>query len=318
MIKEPILKNFPVVLKLISLLVIIIICVFIFNLLGFAIAIPIWGSDAIQLFNGKTNLNINNHINFFKYLQIVNQFGMFILPSVLFAFLVRGKISVYLKMNRLPQIYSLLAGISIIVVSMPLINWLISINQMMHLPSAFSGIEEWMRRSEDSAEIYTKAFLNVSSLNGLIINIFMMAVLPAIGEEFLFRGVLFKLFKDWSGKAHFAIILSAFLFSAMHLQFFGFFPRMVLGLLLGYMFYFSKNLWVPIAAHFFNNAFAVIVTFLNNKKIIQTDIDALGSESSDYLFIILSLILTMVLIGYIYKTGKNKKEEENQIPSSFV
>ncbi len=315
--KEPFLKNFSGVLKLISLLVIIIISTFILNLLGIVIALPFWGSEAMAAFTGSINFNLNNNINFFKYLQIINQIGMFIIPSVLFALLVKGSIARYLRLNHLPHLYSLLAGIIIIFVSIPLINWLITVNQAMHLPSALSGVEEWMRKSEDSAEVLTEAFLNVTSINGFLLNLLMIAVIPAIGEEFLFRGVLIKLFKDWFGNAHIAIIISAFLFSVMHIQFFGFLPRMVLGLLLGYMFYFSRTLWVPIAAHFFNNAFAVVISFFNNTDVIQTDVDSLGSESSDYLLIISRLVLTFVLIIGIYKKENswNKKKEENKLPS---
>jgi len=315
--KEPFLKNFSPLLLLISLLVIIIISLFILNITGLLLAIPFWGAEAIQAISGNIALNINSNINFFKYLQIVNQLGMFILPSLIFAFLVRKKIAVYLKINRLPNGYTLLAAILLMIVSMPFINWLISMNEMMHLPAAFSGIEDWMRKSEDSAEVFTKAFLNVNNAYGLLLNLLMIAVLPAIGEEFLFRGVLLKLFKDWFKNAHLAIFLTAFLFSAMHLQFFGFFPRMLLGLLLGYLFYFSRNLWIAIAAHFFNNAFAVCISFLNNKKMIQTDIDNLGNAGDNYFIIIGSFLLSLFILLSIYKKSKHKKEEEKQIPSSL-
>ncbi|MFZ4741737.1 MAG: CPBP family intramembrane glutamic endopeptidase, partial [Bacteroidales bacterium] len=245
--KEPFFLNFPTTLKLISLLVIIIISVFIINLLGIVISLPFWGKDAMSAFTGNINLKISDNINFYKYLQIINQLGMFIIPSIIFALLAKRNISNYLNINYRPYLYPLLIGIIVMIVSMPFINWLIGVNETIHLPEAFSGIEDWMRRSEDSAEIFTKAFLNGTSISGFFLNIVMIAVLPAIGEEFLFRGVLQKLFKDWFGNVHIAIIVTAFLFSAMHLQFFGFFPRMVLGLLLGYLFYFSNNLWVPIA-----------------------------------------------------------------------
>ncbi len=294
-----------------SLVVIIIICGFIFNLLGIVIAIPFWGKASIMALTGSINFDFKDHINFFKYLQIVNEIGMFVVPSVLFAFLVSKSIGVYLKIKHLPRLYTLIAGLLVIVVSMPFISWLISINEMMHLPPALSGIEEWMRKSEDSAEVFTKAFLEGSSFQLLLLNLLMIAVLPAIGEEFLFRGVLIKLLRDWFGNAHFAIIFAAFLFSAIHLQFFGFLPRFVLGLLLGYLYYFSKNLWVPIAAHFFNNASAVIASFLNNRKIVQTDIDSLVSAKGDYILIILSFVLTLVLMISIYKREKHTKEKES-------
>ena len=316
--KEPFLKNFSTILKLMSLVVIIIISIFIFNLVGIVISLPFWGSDAISAFTGDINLKINDNINFYKYLQIVNQIGMFIIPSILFAFLVKGRISTYLKINRFPHLFTLLAGVLVIIFSMPFVNWLISLNETMHLPSALSGVEDWMRKSEDSAEIFTKAFLNGTCIGGFLLNIIMIAILPAIGEEFLFRGVLQKLFKDLFGNVHIAIFVSAFLFSAMHLQFFGFFPRMVLGLLLGYMFYFSNNLWVPIIGHFFNNAFAVTASFLNNKKIIQTDVDSLGNVGENYSLIFASFVLTLILLIVILKIEeKSKKKEENQI-SSFL
>lgn len=300
-----------------SLMVIIIISLFIFNLIGIVFAIPFWGTEAIKSLTGGITFNINNNIIFFKYLQIVNQLGMFVAPSLLFAYLINGNITSYLKMKHQPNIYTLIAGILLIIVSMPFVNFLISLNETMHLPQAFSGVEEWMRKSEDSAEIFTKAFLNVTNIQGLFINILMIAIIPAFGEEFLFRGILLKLFKEWTGNFHFAIFISAFLFSAMHLQFFGFFPRMFLGLLLGYMFYFSRNLWVPIIAHFFNNAFAVIISFLNNNKITQTDIDSLGSKGNDFWLIICSILLTVLLIVGIYKKEQIKKEEEIKSPSSL-
>ncbi|MEI6695452.1 MAG: CPBP family intramembrane glutamic endopeptidase [Bacteroidota bacterium] len=311
---ESFLSNFSPVLKLMSLVVIIIICGFVFNLLGIVIAIPFWGKEAITAITGSINFDFKEHINFFKYLQIVNEIGMFVVPSVLFAFLVSKSIGVYLKIKQLPRLYTLIAGLLVIVVSMPFISWLISINEMMHLPQALSGIEEWMRKSEDSAEVFTKAFLEGSSLQLLLLNLLMIAVLPAIGEEFLFRGVLIKIFKDWFGNPHIAIFVAAFLFSAIHMQFFGFLPRFVLGLLLGYLYYFSKNLWVPIAAHFFNNASAVIASFLYNRKIIHSDIDTLVSAKGDYLLIIVSFALTLLLMISIYKREKNTKDkEDNQV-----
>ncbi len=306
--KEPFLQNFPNSFKLISLIVIVIICVFLLNLLGILIAIPIWGSDIIKSMTGGIRLDIKDNISFYKFLQIFNHLGMFLIPSIFFAYLVKGNIGRYLKINHRPKIFTLTTGILLIIVCLPLINWLVTMNEMMTFPESFSYIEEWMRKSEESAMLFTNEFLNVNNVGGLMINLLMIAVIPAIGEEFMFRGVLQKLFKDWLGNAHIAIILSSFLFSAMHLQFFGFIPRFVLGMLLGYLFYFSRNLWIPIIAHFFNNGFAVIIYYLNNNKITNTDIDKLGSVRNDYLLIIGSFIFSIVLMMSIYKREKIKKK----------
>jgi membrane protease YdiL (CAAX protease family) len=299
--KEPFLQNFPNSFKIISLIVIIIICVFLLNLVGILIAIPIWGSEIIKTMTEGIRLDIKENISFYKFLQIFNHLGMFLIPSVLFAYFVKGNIGRYLKINRSPKIFTLISGILLIIVCLPLINWLVMINEMMTFPESLSYIEVWMRKSEENAMLFTNEFLNVNNIGGLIINLMMIAVIPAIGEEFMFRGVLQKLFKDWIGNAHIAIILSSFLFSAMHLQFFGFLPRFVLGMLLGYLFYFSRNLWIPIIAHFFNNGIAVLIYYLNNNKITNTDIDKLGSTKDDYILIIGSLIFIIVLMMSIYK-----------------
>ncbi|MCX6232512.1 MAG: CPBP family intramembrane metalloprotease [Bacteroidetes bacterium] len=315
MSREPILKNFSPSLQLISLVVITILCVFIVYILGVVIAIPVWGGETMLALTNKTVLNLADNINFFKYLQIVSQIGMFIVPPILFAFFVRGNIAAYLKINHIPNMVTLLSGLLVLIVSIPFINYLISLNSMMHLPSAFSGIETWMKDMENSAEAFTKAFLNVTSTQGLLVNLFMIALLPALGEEFMFRGVLQKLFKDWTAKVHIAIFITAFLFSAMHLQFFGFIPRFVLGLILGYLYYFSNNLWVPIAAHFLNNATAVIFSFLFAKKIVKTDIDTIGNTPNDFLLIIASCLFTLVLLYSIYKREMTGKEQLTDISS---
>ncbi len=313
--KEPFLKNFSQPLKLISLLIIIIISVFIINVIGVLLALPFWGNNVITTFTEGMNLNSAENIGFYKFLQIFNHLGMFIIPSILFAFLINRNIGKYLRINRFPKLFTILSGILLIMVCMPFINWLMTMNGMMKLPEAFSGIEEWMRKSEDSAELITNKFLNVSSIGGLLINLFMIAIIPAIGEEFLFRGILQKQFKLWFGNIHIAIFISAFLFSAMHIQFFGFIPRLVLGVILGYLYYFSRNLWVPIITHLFNNGIAVIIYFLNFNKIMSTDIDKLGSEGNDYILILGSLIFSIVLMLSIYKREylrkrlKTKKED---------
>lgn len=299
--KEPFLQNFPNLLKLISLLVIIIISVFLINLLAILIALPFWGTDVITTLTGGIHLEIQENINFYKYLQIFNHLSMFLIPSIIFAFLVKRNIGRYLKINHLPGTFTMATGILLIIVCLPFINWLMTINEMMKLPEFLSSLEEWMRRSEDSAILITNTFLNVHSTGDLLINLFMIAVIPAVGEEFLFRGVLQKQFKEWFGNVHIAIIVASFLFSAMHLQFFGFIPRFILGIILGYLYYFSGNLWVPILAHFFNNATAVIVYYLNYNKITQTDIDKLGSTGEDYILIIGSFVFTIILMMSIYK-----------------
>ncbi len=300
--KEPFLLRFPPYLKLMSLIVIIIICLFIFNLLGFGISMLIWGKDGISTAN----------ISFAKFMQIVNELGVFIFPVILFAYLANKDVKRYLKIGRKPKMFSLFTAVLLMYVSIPLTVWLTSINEAMHLPSFMAGIENWMQAQQKANDLLSDNFLKDTSKSGLLINIIMIAILPAIGEELLFRGALIKLFKSWFHNVHIAIIITAIIFSAIHIQFFGFFPRLVLGIILGYLFVYSRNLWVPITAHLVNNATAVMLVYLNTKNIIKVDPDTLGISSTDYIVIIGSFAFVLILMFALYKSRRKIRPHHSE------
>jgi hypothetical protein len=135
----------------------------------------------------------------------------------------------------------------------------------------------------------------------------MIAFLAALGEELLFRGALLKMIYLSVKNVHVAVWISAFIFSAFHLQFYGFVPRMVLGLLFGYLFVWSGSLWIPIVLHFIFNGISVIAAFLYQHGIIDVDVEALGTTQNS-LLILLSGIASLMLFGMIYKF-KNKTFE---------
>jgi membrane protease YdiL (CAAX protease family) len=123
----------------------------------------------------------------------------------------------------------------------------------------------------------------------------MVAVLPALGEELVFRGILLRHFREWTRNIHVAIFISAFLFSAMHLQFYGFLPRFLMGILFGYMLYWTGSIWVPIMAHFFNNAAAVVVAFLSARYFPGVDFNTFGSSSNPVLIAASALIIGLIV-----------------------
>jgi hypothetical protein len=184
-------------------------------------------------------------------------------------------------------------------------------NSRLIFPSELASIEKWMKQSEANAAIVTKAFLNVTTIKGMALNMFMIALLPAIGEEFMFRGVFVKLIKDWTKNVHIAVVLSAVLFSAIHMQFYGFVPRLMLGILLGYMFVWTGSIWVAVFAHLTNNATAVIVSYLNNIGYIRTDPDQMFSGRNDIILIAASIIITTLLIGLFYFRCRRKNISKN-------
>ncbi len=239
-----------------------------------------------------------------RYVQIVSHLGLFITASLVFAFLVGQKPMAYLQGDRLPAGRSLWISSAIMLAAVPLVYYLGYLNQSMSLPESFKVLEEWMRRMEENAESLTRMLLDVGTWQGLLFNLFMIAVIPAIGEEFIFRGALQRILRQWTGSVHVAVILAAILFSAMHLQFYGFLPRLLLGLLLGYMMVYTGNIWVPVFAHFFNNAAAVILYFFIHQSGSEFDMEHMGEMPLAWLPALLSIGVLFLLFYLIQRRGR--------------
>ena len=168
------------------------------------------------------------------------------------------------------------------VAALPAISMLAEWNKGMELPSFLASVEEMMRQMEESAKLMTEQFLNTSSVGMMFVNLFVMALLPAVGEEMMFRGWLQRVLGK-SVSCHTAIWVAAFVFSAIHFQFYGFIPRMLIGAALGYLYYYTGSLWAPIVAHFTNNAAAVVTAFLTYNGYTSIDFDVIGTGDTWYL-----------------------------------
>ena len=294
--------------KLILLALLAFAGIFITMIVGLLVAMPFFGSDLTSLVLQGEGLDLSQNINFSRYFQTLSHIGLFVVPSVVFAWLVGRRPFLYLKTSRSPLKRSLLISALIMIAALPLVNFLMEVNLKLDLPSFLEGLEQWMRNAEEGAEEVTKMFLEVSSLQALLFNLFMIAVIPAFGEEFIFRGIILRVFRQWTGSAHLAVWISALLFSAMHLQFLGFLPRLLLGLLLGYMFVWSRNLWVPIFAHFFNNAAAVIFYYLHYNGYIKLDIEEVGMGAGTSFFVLVSVGLLIALFMF-FRSFEQKHQE---------
>ncbi len=292
-------------LKLLMLGMIMLLSLFLVMISGSLALIPFISDDWFEaLLHGFDFARISD-LNILRYLQILSHVGLFIMPSLVFAWLAGGSIGKYFGLDRRFSPGLLMLSILLIISAVPLINYLIELNMRMTLPESLTHVEEWMQRAEDNAMELTERFLNVTTLQGLLFNIFMIAVIPAIGEEFLFRGIILRIFRQWSKNIHIAVWVSAVLFSAMHLQFYGFLPRMFLGVLLGYLFVWSGTIWLPVFAHFINNALAVTAFYLIHNGYWDVDYQELGKETTAIVYVIFSLII----VGFIlYKFFRYYKE----------
>ena len=199
---------------------------------------------------------------------MVQDMMAFIAPAVVaMAFFYRRPLHV-MNLDKLPSLASLAVIILFYIVSLPGMNWLVSVNEAMSLPSSMSGIEQWMRALEDSAGEATSNILDIHTIGGLLCTVFVVGFMAGLSEEMLFRGAMLRTMQDSRLGTHAVVWIVAILFSALHMQFYGFIPRMVLGLWLGYLFVWSRSLWVPIIAHTLNNSNVVVFSYLANKGII--------------------------------------------------
>jgi hypothetical protein len=264
----------------------------------FLMAGPLFGADITDITSLLGDYEDPGTLRLIEYFQVVQSIGLFILPPLLAGFFFEGASFRYLRLDKSVPWMIYPSTILLILVSIPFINGLVSWNEMMSLPSSLQWLEDWMKTSEEQAARLTDAFLQMPTFGSFLFNMLMIAVLPAVGEELVFRGLFQRLFTEWLGNAHLAILMAAFLFSAIHMQFYGFIPRLVLGLILGYLFYFSGSLWVPILAHFIQNGTVVLITWLGQQGIIGGDYENFGMSENIWV-IAISLALTIMMMWLV-------------------
>jgi hypothetical protein len=193
----------------------------------------------------------------------------------------------------------------VVIIFMAVNSVFIEWNAELDFPDAASDFEEWAREREDTATELTRFLTNFGSTGELILALVIIAVLPAIGEEVVFRGLIQNELYRGTKNIHISIWFAAFLFSAIHFQFFGFVPRLLLGALFGYLYYWSGNLWLAILAHFVNNAVSVMALYLYQKGTFTFDVES--TDSAPTHMVIISAILTAGLLYYFYRYYHDRK-----------
>lgn len=225
-------------------------------------------SALMDVLNMDSGLDITPAV--LKYVQLILATFVFIVPANAYSHLFSDNTFVFFEFKK-PSLLFLFFAALLWLFTLPIISFLADINNKIAFPVSFAGLENSFRLAEARAENATRFLLNITSLSGLMVNLLVIAVVAAIAEELIFRGIIQKLLFEQSKNIHLAIWLTALVFSLFHLQFFAIIPRIVLGAALGYTFYWSKSIWVPIFFHFINNASIVFVSYLYQKKLITTD-----------------------------------------------
>ncbi|MDE6811500.1 MAG: CPBP family intramembrane metalloprotease [Muribaculaceae bacterium] len=195
------------------------------------------------------------------------------------------------------------AGIIVVyMVSIPAIEQLVWYNEHLHLPESLANVESWMRNLEDASANLTAVILNDTTVWGLLSGILIIGILTGLAEELLFRGVLQRTLATFPPLKHLGIWTTAFIFSAVHLQFFGFFPRFIMGLFFGYLLYWTGSLWPSVFAHALNNSIVVVTKWLECRGVtFEWGVTPSGFPKEAFISLILTVIVFILYTNKFFK-----------------
>ena len=242
-----------------------------------------------------------------KWLQFMQTIATFLLPSILGAWIWSEghKPFTWLRLTQTTHWSHYLLAVGIMFCAVPGINLLADLNSRIVLPESLGFIEQILKQQEEAAAALTEQFLQADNIGVLLLNIGLMALLPALAEEVSFRGTLQQILAQGKlkGQIHIAIWATAFIFSAIHMQFYGFVPRMLMGAMFGYIFVWTGTLWVPILMHFTNNGLAVMAYYLIGENEESKNIaDTFGAGDTWWVGVISLLITSLGLLIFYRRT----------------
>lgn len=243
-------------------------------------------------------------LNSLRFMQISSQIFTFVLPPIVYALLIKENPFKSLGFNKTTIIW-LFLGVAMMYAILPLNSVFAEWNANIKFPDSMTDFERLLQDMQERATEIMERFVNVTSIGGLILNLFMIAGLAALGEELLFRSIIQTSLIKVCKNAHIGIIIASAIFSIIHMEFYGLLPRFVLGMLLGYMYYYSRSIWIPIAMHFANNGTIVFLYYLNNIGTINIDVESFGK--TNIFVLILSIIAMIALFWFTIKLNKKEK-----------
>jgi membrane protease YdiL (CAAX protease family) len=228
-------------------------------LVGLAINLAVTTLICLIAGNGAAAADpLNQSVWMLQSTQFISSVTTFLLPTLITAWLCSERPGEFLFLHGTPGLrIFFLAALATILIS-PTVTLAGHFNTQMQLPASMAPVEEWMREAEDLVATLVAKMLSDKSTRSFLVNLTVIALAAGVTEEFLFRGALFSLLRRIIRNHHVLIWTTAIIFSAIHFQFYGFIPRMLLGAYLGYLLCLTGNIWVPVFAHALNNTLAII------------------------------------------------------------
>ncbi|RPD38465.1 CPBP family intramembrane glutamic endopeptidase [Chitinophaga barathri] len=281
--------------RLALLFALMFVCYFIFGMLMVSVFPAISGGYTLDKIEDPALWGNPSFAFAFKVFQFLYTTLVFLVPAGILAWLASPKPGEYLGLERPVGVIQLGLVILIMLCALPMVGLLNEWNQTWNLPKSLMDVEE-------AAKTQTEMLLKMPDLRSMLTNLLLIALAPAIAEEVMFRGVMQKIITQLVKNGWVAALITAVIFSAVHLQFLGFMPRVLLGFLLGAIYYTTGNLWLSIAAHVLNNGLQVVLIYLYQVK--MTNYDAMADEHVPLYFGLLSALVSGLLIWRLYNRSK--------------
>lgn len=225
---------------------------------------------------------------------------MFMVPALLTGFVFYGKAFRFVGLSKKPPMSAIVWMLVVYVAMTPAMNWLVAWNASVSLPESMAPLEQWLKTQEMAAQEATSQVVDVSSPFDLCLTILLVGILTGLCEETFFRGALQQIFICGTKKGHLAVWISALIFSAMHFQFYGFVPRLVLGAFFGYMYLWSGSLWVPVVGHAINNTAVVVLIWLKEQG-TASSIDSVGVAESGVPYAAIASVLATLALMIVFR-----------------
>lgn len=292
-------KPSQVIIRLIGLLLLMLVGNIVFIGISAFISYIVWGYNFFANPAFLTVLSNPDMLPIVKLFQALQTVGLFLFPGIVWAWFYTKPIKKSFMLGKFIRAEMVLFLFLLVLVAVPMINWLAELNGQIVFPDGLKSLEYSFRSNEARAESFMFALLKTDSVFVLFVNLFVVAVLPAVAEEVFFRGVLQNEIERSMRHSVWAVLITAFIFSAFHFQFFTFLPRFILGIILGLVYVWSRNLWMPIVFHFFNNAMTVIAWFWFSPEIINENIDTLGTYNNMWMLALLSTLVVSLFLYYV-------------------
>ncbi len=279
---------------------------FIFSFVGIYVVSFLFGLDVSQtqllLTHGRYS-EIDRSV-ILVYQAISTPIGGFIVPVLVWNRLLEKKSTTSL-FGKVPiNLMAVLAFTGLFVITfMPVNSVFIEWNSAIILPNALKEMEIWMKVTEQQLAQTTKFITNFQNPFELSLGILVIGCFTAFGEELFFRGVFQTKLIQITKNVHWAIWITGFIFSFVHFQFYGFVPRMLLGVIFGYLYYWSGSLLVPVFAHFVNNTFTLLMIHLNNRHIVTFDVES--AEKMPWAVVLVAVIFVIIFLKYFYTNRVN-------------